>query len=100
MPKIEIKSKSGKTLALLLVLVVFLSGVVNGIGSFVSKARLLTQGQVTDGEVARAHTYALSVWLYRVEYRFTVDDIVYEEPVHNGYRMKDIGAWKNRFELE
>lgn len=53
---------------------------------------LLGEGVMTEAIATDTRARFIESWPYRVEYRFEVDGVLYEEPRHNGYRTRDIGA--------
>ena len=92
MTKIKVESKSAQAVITLVVLTIVLLWAVRGAQSIHRLLRLCTGGTRTDAELVYASTRFITTWPYRLEYRFQVDDQVYEEPDYRGYRTRDIGA--------
>lgn len=92
MAKIKVESKSAQAAIMLVVLAVVLLWTVRGVQSIHRLLRLRTNGTQTEAELLYASTRFITTWPYRLEYRFQVDDQIYEEPNYRSYRTRDIGA--------
>lgn len=92
MAKKKIENKGIAALVVLLMLALVLAWTINDLRSIYNLFRLHFRGRETSAQVTYTRTRFLDAWPYRVEYRFNLNGQVYEEPVHNSYRMRDVGA--------